>query len=572
MKALWVIIRRIWAREARSLLRGTLLAITVLAAGIALLGLSGWFITAAGMAGLAGIGIAFDVFRPSAAVRFLALGRTISRYGERMLTHDATLRSLSALRVDLLRAMLGQSYAKAARYSAPEEVNRLTLDVDALDGVALRLVIPLLSALIAVTGTTLALWYFAGPLIALVTIAFLLPAGLIAFAFILGFSLRPARLAHSDGDRFRRMVMELHRGRTTLTMAAELAAYRGRALATDGQARLHALRIDRIERTGGAIISIAMTFAVGGILLAGYWLARSGLPVSAGGVGPEFVALAVLAVLALGETVPALRRGFAELGRMTAAARRVAPMLTADRVGFGTAPGATGHAQEMATGRASDTVLEFDRVTYRHPGARAATVTNFDLALRAGETVAITGPSGGGKTTILNMAAGLLVPGNGEIRLNGLPLGSLAEAEIRRKIAMLPQRSALLSGTVMDVLRMAEPNLGEVEALSVLEAAGLAEALAARGGLGLKLGEAGTGLSGGERRRLALARTLLRNPEMLLLDEPTEGLDDATARRVLAAVREYLPNATILIASHRRAELDSADRVVTLEPTGMAQC
>ena len=137
---------------------------------------------------------------------------------------------------------------------------------------------------------------------------------------------------------------------------------------------------------------------------------------------------------------------------------------------------------------------------------------------------------------------------------------------------MLPQRSALLSGRVMDVLRMAEPNLGEVEALSVLEAAGLAPALAARGGLGLKLSESGTGLSGGECRRLALARTLLRNPEMLLLDEPTEGLDDATARRVLAAVREYLPNATILIASHRRAELDSADRVVTLEPTGTARC
>ena len=284
------------------------------------------------------------------------------------------------------------------------------------------------------------------------------------------------------------------------------------------------------------------------------------------------MALAVLAVLALGETVPALRRGFAELGRMTAAARRVAPMLTADRLAFGTEPNATGHAEELATGRASDAVLEFDRVTYRHPGAHAAAVTNFDLALRAGETVAITGPSGGGKTTILNMAAGLLVPGSGEIRLSGLPLGSLAEAEIRRKIAMLPQRSALLSGTVMDVLRMAEPNLGEKEALSVLEAAGLAEALAARGGLGLKLGEAGTGLSGGERRRLALARTLLRNPEILLLDEPTEGLDDATARRVLAAVREYLPNATILIASHRRAELDSSDRVVTLEPTGMAQC
>jgi ATP-binding cassette subfamily C protein CydC len=566
MKALWVIIRRIWARESRSLLRGTLLAITVLAAGIALLGLSGWFITAAGMAGLAGIGIAFDVFRPSAAVRFLALGRTISRYGERMLTHDATLRSLAALRVDLLRAVLGQPHSKTARYSTPEEVNRLTRDVDALDGVALRLVIPLLSALVAVIGTTLALWILAGPPIALVSIAFLLPAGLVAFAVILGLSLRPARLAHAGGDRFRRMVMELHRGRTVLTVAGELAMRRDHALATDRQARLHALEIDRIERTGGTIISVAMTFAIGAILAIGYWLAGGDASDSGGGIGPAFIALSVLAVLALGETIPPLRRGLADLGRMTAAARRVAPMLPEKRTKHEIASRSPATVEDRRSSETPDALLEFDCLTYQHPGAQASTVRNFNLILRAGETVAITGPSGSGKTTLLNMAAGLLSPDRGEVRLYGIPLCNLAESEIRRKVAMLPQRSALLSGTVMEALQMAKPDIGESEALAVLEAAGLARVLSGRGGPGLKLGESGSGLSGGERRRLALARVLLRNPDLLLLDEPTEGLDDAIARRVLAAMRDYLPQAAILIASHRRAELDAADRTVTLEP------
>jgi ATP-binding cassette subfamily C protein CydC len=145
MSPLWRIAVLIWREERAALSRGLLLSIIVLLAGAALLGLSGWFVTAAGAAGVAGIGIAFDVFRPSAGVRMLALGRTAARYGERILTHDATLRALARLRVKVLDGLAAQPAETLARLRSPAMLNRVTADVDALDGVAIRLVFPILA-------------------------------------------------------------------------------------------------------------------------------------------------------------------------------------------------------------------------------------------------------------------------------------------------------------------------------------------------------------------------------------------------------------------------------------------
>ena len=143
LRILW----RLLTADRRAMARGALLSVLVLVMGAALLGLSGWFITATGVAGLAGIGIAFDVFRPSAGVRLLALGRTAARYGERVLTHDATLRALAVLRVDLLRRQAGQGARALMRLRGEAALTRIVADVDALDGLVLRLFLPALAAL-----------------------------------------------------------------------------------------------------------------------------------------------------------------------------------------------------------------------------------------------------------------------------------------------------------------------------------------------------------------------------------------------------------------------------------------
>jgi ATP-binding cassette subfamily C protein CydC len=162
------IIRVLLAGERRAFAQGMALGATVLLMGVALLGLSGWFITAAAAAGMIGLGTIFNVFAPSAMVRFLALGRTAARYGERLTTHDATLRALSNLRVRLLRGVLMSPYRQLERLRASVFLNRVTSDVDALDGLALRLVLPGAAGLLVIGVTALAVALLVHPTIAAV--------------------------------------------------------------------------------------------------------------------------------------------------------------------------------------------------------------------------------------------------------------------------------------------------------------------------------------------------------------------------------------------------------------------
>ncbi len=172
----------------------------------------------------------------------------------------------------------------------------------------------------------------------------------------------------------------------------------------------------------------------------------------------------------------------------------------------------------------------------------------------SGEAAAITGPSGAGKTTLLLQIAKLLdTPlrdGEPAIAVLGRQPRDWDEAAFRDAVTLVPQRSALLRGTVRSNLALAA-NATENDMWAALDAVALRETIRARGGLDARLGEGGSGLSGGQSRRLTLARALLRRPRLLLLDEPTEGLDTVTAAQVLEGIRHALPNAAILAALHR---------------------
>lgn len=552
MIALLQIARRIWSLEWWSLLRGMALSATVLLAGIGLLGLSGWFITAAGIAGLAGAGILFDVFRPSAGVRFLALGRTAARYGERMLAHDATLRGLARLRVQLLAALAQLPAPRQSALRASEQLNRLTLDVDALDGTALRLFIPVVAGTLAIAIAFAALWYLVDPAIVVWLSASFLPGAGIALALVLARARRPSRSAQLALNAFRMRLVDLLRARSELAVFGRLATQREHVRAAEERMRAAMRRNDRIERTGGFVLSLAETIAAAGALVTAVWLTRSGR------TDPALAALGFFATLALAETIVPLRRGLSEYGKMADAARRVARMLQTPELP--SRAGVENPRAQLDTG----TVLSLRDIGFRHEGAASPVISGFDLVLRQGEICALTGSSGSGKSTILHIAAGVLIPESGSAELNGLPIGRWDEKELRETVTLLPQRSALLSGTIRDALRLANPDITDADAWEALAAAGLDTVISQRGGLESRLGESGSGLSGGESRRLALARALLRRPRLLLLDEPTEGLDQATAETVLAGVRRFLPDSAILIASHRQVEQALADRTIRL--------
>ncbi|MCL7466804.1 thiol reductant ABC exporter subunit CydC [Phaeovulum sp. NW3] len=539
-------ILRLIAREQRpALARGAALSLVVLLLGVALLGLSGWFITAAAAAGLAGAGAVFDVFRPSAMVRFLALGRTAARYGERLLTHDAVLRGLESLRLGLLRGVLRVPPDRMIRLRGAQALNRLTADVDALDGLVLRLVLPVAAGALVLLISCAVLWW----LVDLAVAAWVLLGWLVGAGAVLWHMGRqapaPSRRIEAATQAFRSRLIDLVQARDDLAIYGLLPRQQAQTLAAETR-RLQLRRVlDRADRRAGAALMAVSALVSGGALWIGLRLAE------AGRITPAAAAIGFFAALALFEAAAPLRRALSDLGRMTDAARRIAPAL-ADPVPPPPSP-------ERAPARLICTDCAVAR-----PGGTAPILSGLNLAVGPGETLALTGPSGAGKSTLLLALAGLHPLAGGTITLGDRPLPEWSEGVLRGRLALLPQRSELLTGSVAENLRLARPEVRDDDLWAVLEAVQLAPLLRPRGGLDLRIGPRGQGLSGGERRRLALARVLVRRPAVLLLDEPTEGLDDATARAVLAGVRRTLPDAALVLASHRRAEVDFADRCLAL--------
>ena len=545
MTALWHIFRLILREQPAALLRGAALSFVVLVMGAALLGLSGWFITAAAAAGLAGMGAVFDVFRPSAMVRFLALGRAAARYGERVLTHDATLRALEVLRVQLLGVLVAAPYQRMVRLRGAQAVNRLTADIDALDGVPLRLVLPVVAGLLTQIVSFAAIWALVGLQVALwIAAGYLLGAAAI-FWRTTRKTARLSRRAEAAAQAFRSRLIDLIRARRDLAVQGQLVPQADAVMAADDRRLALQLEQDRAARLAGAALQMVGTLVAGGTLWLGVVL------VQAGNMAPPFAALGFFAALALSETLAPLRRAASDLGRMAEAARRVSRDLVP-------APPATG------TTTTAGGALRIDDVTLNRPVSNAPILSALSLDVAAGETVALTGPSGSGKSTLLLAVAQLQPVAAGRITVGGVSIADWDENALRKAVALLPQRSVLMAGTVAEALRLAAPDSDDATLWQMLDAVQLTDTLNARNGLDTMIGARGEGLSGGEARRLVLARVLLRRPQVLLLDEPTEGLDEANARQVLVGLRRVLPDAAILIAAHRSVETAFADRIISL--------
>jgi ATP-binding cassette subfamily C protein CydC len=494
--------------------------------------------------------LVFDVFRPSAGVRFLALGRTAARYGERLLTHDATLRALAALRVHLLERLAAAPFARLERVRGGLALNALTADVDALDGVPLRLILPLAAGLATQLLAAAMVAWLVDPGVALWVLGVYLLGGGAVLGLGARASAAPSRRAERALQALRARTVDLLRARGDFAVAGRLTDQAAHVLAADARRRTDRARLDAIERAVGLVLTALTPIAMGGALVLGM------AGVAAGTIGPAAVAMATLVALALAETVQPLRRAMADLGRMADAARRVAPDLAAAPAGLAIAPAApvpVPGAGLLAQG-----------LTYRREGAARAVIAGLDLAVAPGETLALTGPSGAGKSTTLALLAGLIPASGGRIAIAGHALAQWPESALRAHLALLLQRSALIRGTVRQNLALAAPEADDATLQRALDHAALWQAVAPRGGLDLMLGDRGAGLSGGEARRLAVARVLLRKPLILLLDEPTEGLDGPTADRVLAGIRAALPEAAIVVAAHRPRERAWADRVLAL--------
>jgi len=521
--------------EPRRLALGAALAAVTVLTGMALLGLSGWFITATALAGLhAATAIGFDVFMPSAGIRLLALGRTASRYGERLVSHDASFAVLAALRVRLFRGWARPEAARELLARPARLLFRLTADIDALDSLYLRLLVPAGAALGAalLAGVVLG---FMNPWMGALLALWLLVAGW-GIALAVAQAARPSAVRRARAmEALRAHAVDLVAGQTELIMAGRVDAQRDALAVADRRLAAADLALNRLEANAGMAYGMAGTLTLAAVLLA------VGLLADEGAIGAPAAALALLVALTAVEPFAALRRGALDAGRTWLAARRLGPRMA-------------GQAQQAPVVAPLDDgkALQLSEVMLAHPGSRAVALHRTSLTLTAGERVAVIGASGAGKSTLLAAIAGELAPQSGELRAQGH--------------CLLTQRTELFHDSLRDNLRLADPAADDAQLWAVLHAAGLAdEVRAMAAGLDTVLGEGGLGLSGGQSRRLALARLLLRDVPFWLLDEPTEALDTATAHDVLQRLRLQAAGRSLLIATHLRREAALAGRLLCMQ-------
>lgn len=528
-------LRAVLAASSRRMILGAALAALTVLAGMGLLGLSGWFIAATAIAGLQVISaLTFDVFMPSAGIRLLALGRTAARYGERLITHDATLAALAHLRERLFRGWAAAQDIRDLLRRPARALFRLTSDLDALESLYLRLLVPACAALGAAVLAALVIGVMA-PWLGIALGVWLLAVGVAVTA---GLSLRarpPAVRRALITERLRAQAVDLVSGQTELVMAGRLASHCEALQQTDRRLARADRHLHRLDVAAGAVYGVAGSLTLALVLLG------VGILADHGRIGTAGAALALLIALSAMEPFAALRRGAVEAGRTWLAARRLSPHCGGDtqQTILPAEPPEPGHA------------LSLRQVSARYPDSPVDALQSVSLTLAPGERIAVIGPSGAGKSTLMALAAGELVPREGTIR--SLPH------------AWLSQRTDLFQDSLRDNLRLAQADADDDTLWRALGSAGLAsDVRALHAGLDTRLGEGGLGLSGGQARRLALARLLLQPHTLWLLDEPTEGLDAPTAADVLATLHTLGSGRAWLLATHLRREAVLADRLVLL--------
>ncbi len=543
-----MIVRRmlgLLASEWTMLGLGVVFGAIAIGANVALMGLSAFLISKAAVAtNVADLALAIT------SVRVLAIARAAFRYLERYTSHAATLRLVADLRVWAYAALEPLAPAGLVDRRGGDLLTRIVTDVDALEDLSIRVVAPPLIAALVTAGTCLALGVL-DPALGVVVLAFLVLTG-VALPLL---NRRLSRAAASDVVRrrgeLRATVVD------TLSGIAELAALdqadrqRTRLLALGDAADLAAERLAfaRAATVGlGTLLAGLCGVAVLGIAI--------GL-VDAGRLDPLLLAAVPLAAVAAFEAVQPLGLSVQLLDTSRASAARLFELTDA-------APAVVDPPEPISLPVAGD--LAVHDLRFGYDAARKPIVDGLDLAIPEGGSLAVVGPSGAGKTTLVNLILRFWEPDAGTIRIGGGDVRTSRAADVRARIALVSQRVDLFDATIRDNCSLADPEATDPAILAACRVAQLDDLLErCPAGLDTRIGEDGVRLSGGERRRLAIARALLRDAPILILDEPTADLDPATEGRLIEALRPVVATRTTLLITHSPRLAAMADRTIVLD-------
>ena len=478
------------------------------------------------------------------AVRFFGLARPAVRYLERLASHDVALRSLGQIRARFYRRLEPLAPGEISGYRSGDLLARMVGDVDALQSLYLRGLAPLLVALVAASacvGVATAIL----PLAGLVLAAGLLTAG-VAVPALSALQGRHAggRQAAARGELTAELI-ELQRG------APELVVY-GReedALARIRRADAELVRLGRRDALTAGLAD-GLSIVVTGATVAGVLAAAVAAPV-------DRVLVATLALLALAsfEAVAPLAGAARELAGIAAAGRRVLDVTDRE-------PAIRDPAEPAAARAKPPLALESVAAGY---GDEEPVLRDVALRLEPGRKVALVGPSGSGKTTMTRLLLRFLDPASGRVTAAGRDVREHRQADVRRLVALAGQEAHLFATTIRQNLLLARPNASDAELDEALARARLAGWVASLpDGLDTMVGEEGSRLSGGQRQRLVLARALLAEAPVLVLDEPTAHLDAATAQALMDDVLAAAGDRAVLLVTHRPEGLEHMDEILEL--------
>ncbi|PSW04523.1 cysteine/glutathione ABC transporter ATP-binding protein/permease CydC [Photobacterium rosenbergii] len=526
---------------------GMLLGLGTLLAAMSLLTLSGWFIAASAVAGLTIARETFNYMLPGAGVRGFSIARTAGRWGERVVSHNATFKLLADLRLFFFRKLTPLIPGRQTNLRDADLLNRLVADVDAMDHVYLRLVSPLLIGVIGLLAITGFLAWF-DP-----TIGLTLGAILLALMLILPVIFY--RLGKSNGEtltmakaNYRVKMLDWIQGNAELLLFNAEDRYYQAAL-DEQQSLLNAQR--KMANLTGLANAILMA-ATGWTLVLITWMAADGI---AGQAPDPFVAMVAFATMASFELMMPVAGAFQYLGQTLTSARRLNEIIEATP---DTPFDPDGHTAEVQG------ALDIQNISYTYYGSDEPVLKDISLTIGAGEKVALLGRTGCGKSTLLQLLTRNWDPQQGQITLDGVSLPQWQEAPLRKAITVVSQRVDVFNGSLRENLLLAKPAGTDEEFCDVLEKVGLSALLEGKG-LDTWLGEGGRQISGGERRRIGIARALLHDAPILLMDEPTEGLDRRTEQQIMSLLLEHAKDKTVLFITHRLVGLEQMDHICLMD-------
>ncbi|OCG36170.1 heme ABC transporter ATP-binding protein/permease CydC [Gilliamella sp. Gris1-4] len=525
------------------ILLGLFLSILTLFASVFLLSLSGWFLASTAFVGVAGL-YTFNYMLPAAGVRAAAIIRTAARYMERLVDHNTTFKILAYLRTLAFRKILPLSANQLAHYQRADLLNRFIVDIDALDHLYLKLFSPIVTALVTIVVLFVGLANINLPIALIITIILTTTLLVVPVIFYQAGKQLGKTLAKQQSE-YRLLLINYLQGQAELILFNAQPRYRAKL----DELESNWLYNQQRQSTLMALSSALIVLIAGFLTLLVLWL------ITQYTLSP-LVALFVFVSLASAEILMPIPGAFIFLGQVLTSATRTTAIFNQ-----------TPNIQFVSKGKAIDLTtakLKFEQINFSYPNQPFAILTDFSLTVEQGEHIGIIGKTGCGKSTLLSLVNRTWEASSGNIYFNDTPINQLDEKTLRQAIAMVPQVITIFSETLRQNLLIGNPNATDQQLIEVLHQVELDKLLTTEQGLDMLIGQGGRTLSGGEIRRIGIARALLHNSPLILMDEPTESLDQRTEQQIIQLIKQTCKGKTLIMVTHRLTDNPLFDRIISL--------